>query len=86
MEAADRTGNTREVSRLTKLISGKSGSNNVMPSKDVNGKPILSTDKLLKAWNHFLTNKFTAPDADRDRFRETTVSLEDQLTDDELDH
>ena len=75
VEAANYTGNTREVSRLTKLISGKSGLN-VMPSKDLNGKPILSTDKLLKAWNHFLTKKFTAPDADRNRSHETIQSAQ----------
>ena len=35
IEQADRNGNTREVTRLTKVISGKKASSSKMPSKDL---------------------------------------------------
>ena len=85
MEAADRTGNTREMSRLRKLLSGKSKSSMTTPSKDMQGNPILSQDHLLSAWNEFLSQKFASPDADNDRPREHTVSPHDTLSDQELE-
>ena len=47
MEVADRTGNIREVTKLTKILSGKSNSDSIMPSKDLTGKPITSNDQYL---------------------------------------
>ena len=70
MEAADRTGNTREMSRLSKLLSGKSKSSMTTPSKDMQGNLILSQYHLLSAWNEFLSQKFASPDADNDCLRE----------------
>ena len=37
MEAAERCGNSREVSRLTRLLSGKRHTRSINPSKDLNG-------------------------------------------------
>ena len=54
MEAADAVGNIRELSRLTKVLGGRTKQSLVMPSKDLNGKPITSIDQQLKAWNTFL--------------------------------
>ena len=85
MEDAERIGNTREITRLTHILSGKSDKTIITPSKDLNGKPITSTEQLLKSWNEFLAKKFASPDADIDRPRETTVSPEDHLSDVELE-
>ena len=84
MAAAESVGNTREVTRLTKLLSGKSSHPSPMPSKDLQGAPITSSDQLLIEWNAFLSAKFAAPDIDKDAERETTVCEEDLLTDEEL--
>ena len=84
MEAADRSGNFREVSRLVKVLANKRSSS-IMPSKDHNGKLITSSEQLLQAWNTFLEKKFAAPACDRGKAREATVSPEDHLSDDELD-
>ena len=43
IEKADRTGNSRAVTKLTKLLTRKSNSA-VMPSKKHSGEPITSTD------------------------------------------
>ena len=83
IEVAHRTGNTREVTRLTKVLSGKT-SKTTMPSKDLAGEPILSSEQLLSSWNSFLAEKFAAPPADSDRQREHTVSPADELTESEL--
>ena len=64
METAERTGNKREVTRLVKLLNGKANTAAAMPSKDLTGKPIMSVDQLLTAWNEFLSKKFAAPDID----------------------
>ena len=37
MEAAERCGNSREVSRLTRLLSGRRHTCSINPSKDLNG-------------------------------------------------
>ena len=51
-----------------------------MPSKYLEGKPILSSDMLLKSWNEFITNKF----ADQNCPREEIVSPEYHLDETEL--
>ena len=55
-----------------------------MPSKDLNGDPIVSSEKLLKEWNIFLSAKFAAPSIDQDMQLETTMCQEDYLEDLEL--
>ena len=82
---ADRTGNTRGMSRLIKLVSGKSKSSMTTPSRDMQGNPILSQDRLLLAWNEFLSQKFASPNPDNDRLCEHTVSPHDTLINYELD-
>ena len=57
----------------------------IMPSKDLAGKPMLSSEQLLKSWNEFLTNKFASPEADHNRPREELVSPEDHLDVTELE-
>ena len=85
MEAAEQSGNTREVTRLTKVLSGKTSSGATMPSKDLSGDPIVSSEQLLSAWNSFLTEKFAPPQADANRKLVATVSEEDHLTESELE-
>ena len=85
METAERTGNTREITRLRKILSGKSNSSRIMPSKDLNGSPISSQQQLLESWNEFLTIKFETPETDIGRAREHTVSPNDHLSNDELE-
>jgi len=84
MAAAEAVGNSREVTRLVKRLRGKSAQPSPMPSKDLQGDPIVSSDQLLAEWNKFLSAKFAAPDIDRAAEREATVSQEDHLTDEEL--
>ena len=84
IEKADRTGNSRAVTKLTKLLS-KQHNSTVMPSKNHSGELITSTDELLSCWNEFLSKKFASPVSDLDRDIEQTVSNEDSLTDKELD-
>jgi hypothetical protein len=85
MEAAERVGNMREVTRITKSLRGRNSFSTVTPSKVLNGDPITSAEQLLTAWNEFLADKFSSPDCDLDRPREHTVSNEDSLSDKELD-
>ena len=85
IEAADRTGNIREVTRLTKVISGRSSKPMTMPSKDLKGGAITTTDQLLHSWNEFLTKKFASPPSDSTREREQNASPDDQLTIAELE-
>ena len=86
MDAAERVGNLRETTRITKALSNRNSSfSNVMPSRDLNGEPITSTNQLLDSWNEFLSKKFAMPDSDLHRSREHTVSSEDSLSDKELD-
>ena len=56
-----------------------------MPSKDLNGDPIMSTEQLLSSWNTFLSDKFKPPEIDSTRVCEATVSPEEYLTEDELE-
>ena len=84
MEAADRSGNTRAVSKLVKVLANKR-SYSIMPSKDHSGNPMASSEQLLQAWNTFFEQKFAAPACDEGRSREATVPPEHYLTDEELD-
>ena len=59
--AAD-TGNTREVSRLTKSISSCKKSSNIMPSKASDGSAFTSAKQLLEAWTKFMEAKFACAD------------------------
>ena len=56
-----------------------------MPSKDLSGNPITTSEQLLTSWNEFLSKKFAVPASDVNRRREHVVSKEDILTDEELD-
>ena len=85
IEAADATGNTRQITCLTKLLSGRSAKPTIMPSKDLSSNPIMSTDQLLSAWNAFLSKKFFSPPADLQRRRVHTASLDESITNQELE-
>ena len=85
METAERTGNTRMITKLRKSLSGNSSSPSVMPSKDINGKSITSEKQLLESWNSFLSQKFAQPESDLNLPTEPTVSPCDILTDTELE-
>ena len=84
MQAAERGGNTREVSRLTRVLSGKRQSRFVNPSKDLNGNRLTTHGQLLDEWSTFLGAKFASPDADRDRSLERLTAEHDELSDAEL--
>ena len=84
MEVADRTGNTKAVTKLVKVLANKRSSI-LMPSKDHEGNPITSSEQLLEAWNNFLEKKFAAPECEKGRSIEQTVSPDDYLTDEELE-
>ena len=73
------------MTRLRKILSGKSNVSTTMPSNDLEGKPILNQKQLLIAWNTFLTEKFSSPATDSDRHREQTVSPDDNISDEELE-
>ena len=60
--AADRVGNTREISRLTRSISSRPKPSNKMPTKTSDGTPITSSKELLDAWHKFLGKKFACND------------------------
>ena len=85
IEAADRSGNIREVTRLTKILSGNCSSSASMPSKDLSGHPILSAEQLVTAWNTFLSKKFAPPPSDTNRERDQSASPDEQLTTSELE-
>ena len=85
MEVAERTGNSRELTKLRKMLSGNSNHSSTMPSKDMNGDPIVSEKQLLESWNAFLTQKFAQPDSDNHQPIEQTVSPEDRLREPELE-
>ena len=60
--AAERVGNMREVSRLTKSICSTSKPSYIMPSKATDGTPFTSAEHLLDAWQTFLGKKFECAD------------------------
>ena len=84
MEAAERVGNVREVTRLTKILT-KGKPSNITPSKDLSGNTITSSEQLLASCNEFLAKKFAQPACDANRNREHIVSNDDSLSDEELD-
>ena len=45
-----------------------------MPSKYLEGEPIVSEKQLLDAWNTFLADKFASPVSDKNRHSEATVA------------
>ena len=85
MKKAERTGNSREITKLRKQLSGNSTPSNTMPSKDPKGNQIVNQDQLLASWNTFLSEKFSSPAADKERQPEHTVSPKDSLSNEELE-
>jgi hypothetical protein len=85
MEVADRTGNTRGLTRLRKMLSGNSKPSSTMPSKDMKWDPITLEKELLESWNKFLAQKFAQPDSDNNQPIEQTVAPEDRLSELELE-
>ena len=81
MASAEAVGNTREVNRLVKTLGGKTNQPSPMPSKDLNGDPIVSAEQLLSDWNTFLCTKFASAEIDHTSQMEATVAQEDHLTD-----
>ena len=84
MEAAERCGNSRQVSRLTRLLSGKRHTRSINPSKDLNGDLIVTQDQLLDEWSKFLGAKFASPDVYKNRSLECLTAEDDELGDEEL--
>ena len=70
MEAAEHCGNSREVSRLTLLLSGRRHTRSINPSKDLNGDLLVTQDQLLDEWSKFLGAKFASPDAEKEQVAE----------------
>ena len=85
MKKAERTGNSREITKLKKQLSGNSTPSNTMPSKDPKGNQIVNQDQLLASWNTFLSEKFSSPAADKERQPKQTVSPKDSLSNEELE-
>ena len=67
MDAAERCDNSWEVSRLTRLLSGRRHTRSINPSKDFNGNLLATQDQLLDEWSKFVDAKFASPDADKNR-------------------
>ena len=84
MDAAERCDNSREVSRLTRLLSGKRHMLSINPSKDLNGDLLVTQDQLLDEWSKFLGAKFASPDADKNMSLECLTAEDDELGDEEL--
>ena len=84
MEVAERCGNSREVSRLTSLLSGRRHTRSINPSEDLNGNLLVSQDQLLGEWSKFLSAKFESPDADKNMSLECVTAEDDELGDEEL--
>ena len=84
MEAVDRIGNTRVVSKMVNMLANKR-SPSIMPTKDHSGNPITSSEQLLQAWNTFLKKNFASAASDVGKNREATMSPEEYLSDEEFD-
>ena len=84
MEAAERCGNSQEVSRLTRILSGRRHTRSINSSKDINGDLLVTQDQLLDEWSKFLGAKFASPDADKNRSLECVTAEDDELGDEEL--
>ena len=61
IEAAERVGNMREISRLTRQLTNKSTAICINPSKTRDGSQIVTESQLLKEWEQFLGSKFSRP-------------------------
>ena len=84
MEADERWGNSREVSRLTRLLSGRRHTRSINPSKYLNGDLLVTQDQLLDEWSKFLRAKFASPEADKNSSLECLIAEDDELSDEEL--
>ena len=83
-EAAERCGNSRQVSGLTRLLSGKRHTRSINPSKDLNGDLLVTQDQLLDEWSKFRGAKFSSPDVYKNRSLECLTAEDDELGDEEL--
>ena len=84
MDAAERCGNSRQVSRLTCLLSVKRHTPRINPSKDLNGDLLDTQDQLLDEWSKFLGAQFASPYADKNRSLECLTVEDAELGDEEL--
>ena len=87
IETANRVGNVREVARLTKALTGRGKHHgNIMPTKDVDGKPLTESKQLLDAWQEFLGRKFTCADLPGAAYAPVTADDDDgEVTEEELE-
>ena len=87
IETANRVGNVREVARLTKALTGRGKHRgNIMPTKDVDGKPLTESKQLLDAWQEFLGRKFMCADLPGDAYAPVTADDDDgEVTEEELE-
>ena len=87
IETANRVGNVREVARLTKALTGRGKHRgNIMPTKDVDGKPLTESKQLLDAWQEFLGRKFTCADLPGAAYAPVTADDDDgEVTEEELE-
>ena len=51
---------------------------NIMPTKDVDGKPVIESKQLLDAWQEFLGRKFTCADIPGAAY--ASVTADDETT------
>ena len=84
IEAAERVGNMREISRLTRQLTNKRTAICINPSKTRDGSQIVTESQLLKESEQFLGAKFSRPESDSNRDLECLVAEDDLLNDTEL--
>ena len=84
MEAAECSGNSREMSRLTRLLSGRRQTRSINPSINVNGDLLVTKDTLLDEWSKFLGAKLASPDANKNRSLECVTAEDDGIGDEAL--
>ena len=86
IEMAESVGNTREVSKLTRigLLGHKDRRGSCNPSKGADGRTITTSTQLLSEWEKFLGTKFQRPAADALQKLESLPAEDDVLDDDEL--
>ena len=58
MTEAETKGNTREITRLVKILGGKVSKPSPMPSKGLQEDLIVSSENLIEEWNTFFSAKF----------------------------
>ena len=89
IETANRIGNVREVARLTKVLNGGGKHRgNIMPTKDVDGKPLTESKQLLDAWQEFIGRKFTCADLPGAAYAPVSTDDDDddgEVTEEELE-